>query len=383
MRLWPFRRRRTRLAGASHDDLLFTEDVLRRNVEDLMTVRERRILGPTIVFRGELTVDPSRAVDQFVARFRPFGYTPFLRQEDGATTVQAWPLAHVVERRRLALNILLFVLTCLSTLAAGALFFVGSPTFDAFRSLTVPFPVRFLAGIPFAVPLLAILTTHEFGHYFTARFYRASVSLPYFIPAPPPFLFGTLGAIIRMRSPARDRNSLFDIAAAGPLAGLVIAIPAMLLGLAWSTLGPPSEHMMLFGDSLLRQFLVYLRFGPIPEGLVVHTHPIADAAWAGFFVTALNLFPVGQLDGGRIAYALFGARHRLVGRITFFALLVMAAVTWSPNWLVWAALILFLVGFHHQPPLDDITPLSPTRRVVGAICLVLLILLVPPVPIPV
>jgi membrane-associated protease RseP (regulator of RpoE activity) len=380
MRFWTFGRRRSRLAGVSHDDLLCTEDLLRRNVDDLMTVRERRILGPTIVFRGDLTVDPSRAVDQFVARFRPYGYTPFLRQEEGATTVQAWPLAHVVERRRLGLSVLLFVLTCLSTLIAGALFFVGSPTFDAFRSLAVPLPVRFLAGIPFAVPLLAILATHEFGHYFTARFYGASVSLPYFIPAP--LLFGTLGAIIRMRSPARDRNSLFDIAAAGPLAGLVIAIPAMLLGLAWSTLGPPTG-MVLFGDSLLRQFLVYLRFGPIPEGLVVHTHPIADAAWVGFFVTALNLFPIGQLDGGRIAYALFGARHRLVGRITFFGLLGLAAVTWSPNWLVWAAFILFLVGFHHPPPLDDITPLSPARRVVGAICLVLLILLVPPVPIPV
>ena len=141
MRLWPFRRRRVRVAGASHDDLLFVEDILHRNVEDLMTVRERRILGPTIVFRGDLTVEPSHAVDQFVARFRPYGYTPFLRQEDGATIVQAWPLAQVVERQRLALNIVLFALTCLSTLAAGALFFVGSPTFDAFRSLTVGFRV--------------------------------------------------------------------------------------------------------------------------------------------------------------------------------------------------------------------------------------------------
>lgn len=357
--------------------MLFAEDVLRRNVEDLMTIRDRRILGPTVVFRGDLTVEPTEAVDRLVARFRPYGYTPFLRQEDGAVTVQAWPLAHVVERRRLALNITLFVLTCLTTLLAGAMWYRGSPTFDAFRSVVGLWP---LSGVPFAVPLLAILTTHEFGHYFTARYYKASVSLPYFIPAPPVMIFGTLGAVIRMRSPARDRNALFDIAAAGPLAGLVIAIPAMLLGLAWSTLGPPAGGA--FGDSLMSRWLVYLWFGALPDGIVVHTHPIADAAWAGFFVTALNLFPVGQLDGGRIAYALFGARHRQVGRLTFVALLLLAVITWSANWLVWALLIFFLVGFNHQPPLDDITPLSRGRRLVGALCLVLLVLLVPPVPIP-
>jgi membrane-associated protease RseP (regulator of RpoE activity) len=357
--------------------MLFAEEVLRGNVEDLMTVRERRILGPTIVFRGHLTVEPTQAVDRLVSRFRPYGYTPFLRQEDGAVTVQAWPLAQVVERRRLVLTIVLFVLTCLSTTLAGAIWYRGSPTFDAFRSMVGLWP---LAGVPFAVPLLAILTTHEFGHYFTARYYKASVSLPYFIPAPPILIFGTFGAVIRMRSPARDRNALFDIAAAGPLAGLVIAIPAMLLGLAWSTLGAPDGNG--FGNSLLSRALVYVWFGPLPAGLAVHTHPIADAAWVGFFVTALNLFPMGQLDGGRIAYALFGARHRLVGQFTFVALIVLAAVTWSTNWLLWAAVIFFLVGFHHQPPLDDITPLSPARRLVGALCLVLLVLLVPPVPIP-
>ncbi|MBI1736616.1 MAG: site-2 protease family protein [Candidatus Rokubacteria bacterium] len=381
MRFWPFRRRAPRRLAVPHEDLLVTEEALRRNVEDVFVVRERQILGGVIVFRGALTVAPAPALDRLVTRFRPYGYTPFIKEDAGGITVQAWPLADVVERPRVAVNLLLFVLTCVSTLIAGAFFFVGSPMFDAFRSTALPLPVRFLSGIPFAVPLLAILTTHEFGHYFTARFYRASVSLPYFIPAPPPFLFGTLGAVIRMRSPARDRNSLFDIAAAGPLAGLVIAIPVMLVGLQWSTVAPPADHLVLFGDSLLRQFLVHLMFGAIPEGFVVHTHPIADAAWAGFFVTALNLIPVGQLDGGRIAYALFGKHHRLVGRLAFAALLVLAAVTWSPNWLVWAALVFFLVGFGHQPPLDDVTPLSRGRRIVGLVCLVLLVLLIPPMPV--
>jgi membrane-associated protease RseP (regulator of RpoE activity) len=129
------------------------------------------------------------------------------------------------------------------------------------------------------------------------------------------------------------------------------------------------------------QFLVYLKFGSLPPGFDVFIHPVALAGWVGLFVTALNLFPVGQLDGGRIAYALFGAYHRLVGLITFVGLMTMGGLTRSANWFVWAALIFFLVGFHHSPPLDDLTPLSRGRRVVGALCLVLLVLLIPPVPV--
>src|SRR5207247_1969660 len=209
-----------------------------------------------------------------------------------------------------------------------------------------------------------------------------SCSRPGRWPAPPPFLFGTLGAIIRMRSPARDRNSLFDIAAAGPLAGLVIAVPALILGLTWSTIVPePPQGHVVFGGSLLMGTLTQMLVGPIPRGMMLFTHPMADAAWVGFFVTALNLFPVGQLDGGRIAYALFGRRHRLVGVTTFAALLALGVVTGAINWMVWAALLFFLVGFHHSPPIDDVTPLTPGRWLVGVICLLLLVLLIPPVPI--
>ncbi len=192
---------------------------------------------------------------------------------------------------------------------------------------------------------MAILSVHELGHYFTARYYRAAVSLPYFIPAP--LGFGTLGAIILMRSPARDRNSLFDIAAAGPLAGLAVAFPAILLGLAWSSVVPAP-----------------------PDGYA-------------------------QLDGGRIAYALFGRHHRAIGKATVTTLLllgvasflwslraaggdVVSATASSVNWFVWAGLIFFLVGFHHTPPLDDLSPISRGRRVVGVVCLVLLVLMIPP-----
>ncbi len=374
MRLWPARRDPETMLAT--DDLLVVEDQLRRSVHDVFAVHERQIRGGVVIFRGDFIADPAHALDVLVDRFRPFGYTPFVRR-DGATggaVLQAWPLADTVVQQRVGLNVLLFVLTCVSTVVAGSGAFLA---FDPFRH-----PEMLLTGVPFAATLLSILGTHEFGHYFTARYYHAAVTLPYFIPAPPPFLFGTLGAVIKMKSPARDRNSLFDIAVAGPLAGLLIAVPALWTGLAWSTVGrvPPGSHIV-FGDSLLMQFLVYLRFGPLPAGYDVFVHPVALAGWVGLFVTALNLFPVGQLDGGRIAYALFGRRHRLVGMATFAALILLGVVTHAPNWFIWGALIFFLVGFHHSPPLDDITPLTPARRLLGIACLVLLVLLLPPVPV--
>ena len=390
MRLW---RRRAAPAGPppAPEQLSASEELLRRAVEDLLVVRERQVRGGIVVFRGELRVPPTRAVDALLERFRPLGFTPFLRAERDGVAVQAWPLAGAPAPQRALVNVLLFAVTCVSVLAAGAQF-SGSPTFDALRAS--PSVARVLAGVPFAVTLLGILGVHEFGHYFTARAYRASVSLPYFIPLP--FGWGTLGAIILMRSPVRNRDVSFDIAAAGPLAGLAVALPAMLLGLSWSRVAPiPSGGYAAFGDSLLTYLLAWIRFGPIPDGSMLYTHPVVDAAWAGFLVTALNLFPVGQLDGGRIAYALFGRHHRALGKATVIALLAFgtAVFAWgalagrgvlpglaaSLNWFVWAGLISFLVGFHHNPPLDDVTPLSPGRRLLGVVCLLLIVLLTPPV----
>jgi membrane-associated protease RseP (regulator of RpoE activity) len=386
MKLWPQRAP----AGPAivTDDSLVTEDLLRRNVEDLLLIRARTTRGGIVSFGGDLLVAPGRALDVLRERLRPFGYTPFLRREGDGVVVQAWPSIDVGVTQRVRTNVLLFVLTCVTTLLAG-LAYSGSPTFDALRAS--PTVARFLAGVPFAATLMAILVVHEFGHYFTARRYGASVSLPYFIPLPLGFL-GTLGAIIRMRSPGRDRNELFDIAAAGPLAGLAVALPAMLVGLAWSSLVPlPAEPRVVFGEPLLSRLLVWLRFGAIPPGVVVFTHPMADAAWAGFLVTALNLLPAGQLDGGRIAYALFGRHHRTVGKCTVAALVAFGAGSMllaaargdgdlgsAINWFVWAGLIAFVVGLHHSPPFDDVTPLTPGRRVVGLVCLLLVVLLMPP-----
>ena len=384
MRRWRFSPSEQELSSLNGETLersQVLEDLLRRNVEDIFRVERQEIRGSTFGWGGTLLVEPARALALITPRFKTFGFTPFLGRQGDLVWIRAVPLADVTDRGRSRVNVLLFVLTVLSTLAAGCLVNGSFPfvTFNPFLH-----PLRLLDGVPFAFTLLAILGTHEFGHYFTARYHGASVSLPFFIPAPPPiFLFGTLGAVIRMRSPARDRNSLFDIAVAGPLAGLVVALPLLLLGLSWSRVGMvlPEHAGLTFGDSVLMRFLTWLVFGPIPPGMDVFVHPVALAGWVGLFVTALNLFPVGQLDGGRIAYALFGPFHRQISIATFVGLMALGAVFRSGNWIVFGTLILLLMGFHHAPPLDDLTPLTRRRYALGVFCLILLVLLIPPVPI--
>jgi membrane-associated protease RseP (regulator of RpoE activity) len=381
MRLWPFQSSERELTEVPSEGFHVVEDLLRRNLEDVFRVLRQEVRGASFGWGGELRVEPARALALLEPRFKPFGYTPFLGRHGDLVWIRAVPLAEVADTRRSGLNLLLFGLTLLSTLAAGSIV-AGSFPFLTFNPLLQP--MRLLDGVPFAFTLLAILGTHEFGHYFTARYHGASVSLPFFIPAPPPiFLFGTLGAVIRMRSPARDRNSLFDIAVAGPLAGLVVALPLLLLGLSWSRVGMvlPEHAGLTFGDSVLMRFLTWLVFGPIPPGMDVFVHPVALAGWVGLFVTALNLFPVGQLDGGRIAYALFGPFHRQISIATFVGLMALGAVFRSGNWIVFGTLILLLMGFHHAPPLDDLTPLTRRRYALGVFCLILLVLLIPPVPI--
>src|SRR5262245_28262839 len=215
------------LHGASGFDIA----ALAPQLGGVMAIEQVRAEGHAVVFGGRLLLSPSAALSELLPRFRPFGYTPFLQTADGLTWVRALPFVEVDVPSRPVINLGLFALTVIATFLAGALP-LGAVPFVNFNPFTEG--INVLSGVQFAGTLLAILGTHEFGHYFTARAYGASVSLPFFIPAPPPFLFGTLGAVIRMRSPARNRNSLFDIAAAGPLAGLVIALPALWIGLGWS-----------------------------------------------------------------------------------------------------------------------------------------------------
>jgi len=234
---------------------------------------------------------------------------------------------------------------------------------------------------------MAILAFHELGHYVTARLYGMRVSLPLFIPMPLPPM-GTMGAIIRMRSPVPSRRALFDVGIAGPLAGLLLAVPLTVVGLSLSRVVPHLPRgvgVVEFQEPLLFQAMTRLILGPVPDGATVLAHPLAIAGWVGFFVTALNLIPAGQLDGGHITYAVLGRRHEKVALVTVIALFGMAIFPLllgseiQLNWAVWGSLLL-VMGYRHPPPLNDLTVLDPVRRVMGVLTWGLFFLLIPPAP---
>ena len=278
-------------------------------------------------------------------------------------------------------------------------------TFAPPKSFIGFFDPRFLVtGWPFAVPLLAILLTHEFGHYFAARYHGVPASLPYFIPMPFVSPFGTMGAVIGMSGRIRSRAALLDIGAAGPLAGMVVALPVLAWGIAQSKVGPPPDGPYFQeGQSILYWSLKRLILGPIPEGSDINMHPTAFAGWAGLLVTMLNLIPFGQLDGGHIAYALFGKkqdrfaiwvrRSLLVlfayNLVTFFGPILLKtskmsvgdAIGNSLTWIVWFALlgVLARLGGREHPPFEP-GELSPARRFVAWLCLILFVLIFMPTP---
>jgi membrane-associated protease RseP (regulator of RpoE activity) len=379
----PFWSRSPREPVPRWDELIPLESLLRDYVDDVLAVEERQILGRSIALGGRLRVDPGEAVDRLRTRLGPHGYTPFLREEHGLAWVHALPLAEVTGRPNPLTNLALFLATVVTTLLAGTLMLGGVPLDELWAH-----PGRIVVGLPFAASLLAILGVHEFGHYTLGRRHGMPITLPYFIPVPPvpPFMLGTLGALIRLRGAVRDRRALFDMAVAGPLAGLVLAVPIYVLGLRLSSVirlpvGAGAEGgFVQFGDAILPKLIERLVLGPLPPGYDILLHPVGVAAWFGFFVTALNLIPAGQLDGGHIVYALFGRQHSLISKLAVAALVAVGVVFGSVNWFVWAVLIVALMGFRHSPTMDDITPLDPWRRALGIFALILLLVLVPPVP---
>lgn len=298
-------------------------------------------------------------------------------------------------------NVLLFAATVVSVLHAGLLWADRYPTEEGLLALLRALP----AGYPFALPLLAILLTHEFGHYFAARIHRVRASLPFFIPLPFLSPFGTMGAVIAMPERIRSRAALLDIGAAGPLAGLAVALPVLAYGLSTSSVGPASGAGILEGQSLLYVAMKRIFVGPIPEGSDVFLNATAMAGWTGLLVTTLNLLPVYQLDGGHVAYALFGERQNRFGRLVHqglllvvaynlavFALPVVRAGAWedlpralgnSSSWLVWYVLLLFIRragdGSGDHPPTEP-GPLSPARKVVAVVTLLFFVLLFMPTP---
>lgn len=280
--------------------------------------------------------------------------------------------------QRYWLHALLLLLTLLSTTMVGVGLaqsfdsrqpFNFDPGFERYAAMWHD-PSFLLDGLPFSITLLAIYLAHEMGHYLTARYYRVDATLPFFLPAPT--LIGTFGAFIRLRSPILSKRILFDIGAAGPLAGFLMLLAPMAVGVSMSKVIPgiAVHGDLIFGTPLILRLFEWVRFPGVPVANI-YLHPVARAAWVGLLATALNLLPIGQLDGGHILYAFLGERTRLLSRIFAALLIPLGALTRTYSWFVWAAL-LFFFGMRH-PSVVDPRPLGRTRNWVGFAALLILI----------
>lgn len=238
----------------------------------------------------------------------------------------------------------------------------------------------YVNGLWYSITIMMILLSHELGHFFMCRKYHVAATLPYFLPLPfPPF--GTFGAVIKMKGHIPDKRALFDIGATGPIMGLVFSIPAIIIGLILSDVRPvPSDtsQYLGLGEPILFSFISKLVFGHLPDGMDIYLHPVAFAGWAGLFVTALNLLPIGQLDGGHILYALLGKKSAIVYRIGIFLFCVIAILLY-PGWMVFAILLL-IFGFRHPAPTDEATNLDRKRRILGVILFIIFLTSFTPVP---
>jgi membrane-associated protease RseP (regulator of RpoE activity) len=288
--------------------------------------------------------------------------------------------------RKVRLNAVLFGLTLLTTWFAGLLFaqsFVSVGTAGPGPSLFDPRVAGL--GLLYALALMTILTGHELGHYLTCRRYGVQATYPFFLPGPP--FLGTFGAFIRIKSPVYFKRQIFDIGANGPLTGVLLALPVLALGLALSRIGPlpASPETISFGEPLLFRLLGALFIGPIPDGSSLILHPIGFAGWVGLLVTALNLLPIGQLDGGHVSYAVLGRRAGLLSRL-MIVFLVLMGFFFHTTWLILAAVILVLevrskMRLRHPPVVDEAAPLGSRRTVLALILLVIFALSFIPDPV--
>ncbi len=353
-------------------------------VRELMDVRVAQVEDGVQVFRGRLREragatfqrlksDVSDTAIPLLQEDEQFGAAIVLLPKDGAAAALKRPVRPWV-------HWLLFGLTFVTTTYAGAM----HQGVDLGEN-----PERFTAGLPYSIGLLLILGLHELGHYFTAKYHGIHVTPPFFIPVP--FALGTFGAFIQMRSPTEDRRALFDVAVAGPLAGLIVAVPALLLGLETSQVIPGSAdvpagdlgvgpHGTSVGSSMLFAFLAKAVMGDaLQYGHMLRLSPLAFAGWLGLLVTALNLLPIGQLDGGHMARAMFGQRvGRTISSVAMWSLFLLAIFVW-PALLFWAIIVFFIAG-RGTPPLNDITRISPGRRWLGYATFLILALILAPLP---
>jgi membrane-associated protease RseP (regulator of RpoE activity) len=374
-------------------------------------------------YRGYLLneEDSLAAYDQLAEAVRPYHITPLFRKEQGGKQLIYLIQSPTVPRlsSNLLVNVLLFILTFFSMMLMGVDVPAETISGRDASSISILFQ-HILTGWPFAVSMMGILFAHEMGHYLMCRYYNVPATLPFFIPAPFISPLGTLGAFIAMRGIPKNKRVLFDVGVAGPLAGVVIAIPVLFIGLSLSQLGPigqaaPGTSGLLEGNSIFYLFSKYLVFGkllpepismgglspamywlryfltaqPIPfNGLDVQLDPVALAGWAGLLVTALNLVPVGTLDGGHVAYGLFGEKARRIFPVAIGALIALSFLpslltlslgAFNFSWLLWV-FILFWLGNVRTQPLDDITPLDGKRRALGFVMLLIFVLLFTPIP---
>lgn len=386
-------------------------------IEDVTTGNGKELLAR---YRGVLLSDDTvAAYDQLAEALRPHGITPLFRKDGDKQAILLVPkLVLPGQTPRLWINVVLFVLTILSMLLTGVV--IPPSVMPADGSYPWVYAIQHIfTGWPFAAAMLAILFTHEMGHYIACRIYKVPATLPYFLPMPLVSPFGTLGAFIMMRGIPKNKRILFDVGVAGPLAGLVVTVPVLFLGLYLSELGHigtiTGPHGTLEGNSLFYLFAKYVVFGrllpeplnmdglspalywvryfltghPIPMGgLDVQLGPVAWAGWGGLLVTMLNLVPVGTLDGGHVAYGLFGEKARqifpiaigvLIALIVLPFFLTFSLTAFNLSWVLWV-FILFWLGNVRTQPLDDITELDPKRRALGFIVLFIFFLIFTPIP---
>lgn len=344
-------------------------------VAPVVNVRRAYVEAGIPMVEGQLRQDPRRAFSTLEGLLTPRRMTP-LMEDRGEQNVRVIALPAAVDRelrRRpsVTINVALFLATVVTTVWAGALHQGVS---------LLQRPGDFMVGVPYAASLLAILGVHEFGHYVAGRLHRVDVTLPYFIPVP--MGLGTFGAFIQIRSLIKSRRAVFDIGIAGPLAGLVVALPALYFGLRGTLPLPEGAHGtgVHASSSILLALVYQLANGGDLGSAVIQLSPVAYAGWIGLFITALNLMPVGQLDGGHIAYGLFGQRRaRMIGIGAFLTMAGLGMFVW-PGLLTWALMIALIAGFSHMPALDDVTPPDAKRFALGTVALAVLVLTIVPLP---
>ncbi len=351
-----------------------------QQLDPMMFGQNHRLLAR---FEGKLIEEPDAAYDALDTLLTPTNQLALFREEKGAHVIYVISGRITPQPRSWWLNAVLFIATLGSVLLLGTEMAISEIAADnaiLARQLIENLPFELWRGLPYAISILLILGAHELGHYFAARYHKLAVTLPYFIPAPFISPIGTFGAFIQLRQPMKNRKVLLDVGAAGPLAGLIFAIPIVLIGLATSQVREVTGAGLVEGNSFLyalSKTLVFGRFLP-SGGEDVFVNQLAWAGWTGLLVTGLNLIPLGQLDGGHILYSLIGDRARRLYYPLLIAMLFMVLFV-SQSWLLWM-ILLFLFGRVYAAPLDMITPLDERRKRIGWLALFVFIVTFVPIP---